>query len=133
MRSPTRRAGPSPIAPTTRGRRRCYRTGDEGYLDGAGLLHYIGRYDLQLKVNGYRIELGDIEQNLNALPEVALSCVVPVERDGACTALAAFVVPAVASRRTVPSPGSLNPSSRRCSPPTWCPAPSPTATGFPPT
>lgn len=72
--------------------RQCYRTGDEGFLSPDGQLHYIGRYDLQLKVNGYRIELGDIEENLNALPQVAISCVVPVVKDGVNTALAAHIV-----------------------------------------
>ena len=56
------------------------------------MLHYRCRFDLQLKVNGYRIELGDIEENLAALPQVAQCCVVPVERGGAYTALAANVV-----------------------------------------
>lgn len=74
--------------------RKCYRTGDEGFVTEDGQLHYIGRYDLQLKVNGYRIELGDIEENLNALPQVAMSCVVPVVKDGINTALAAHVVAA---------------------------------------
>lgn len=71
---------------------RCYRTGDEGFLTEGGMLHYVGRYDLQVKVNGYRIELGDIEENLEAFDEVAMCCVVPVERNGVNTALAAHVV-----------------------------------------
>ncbi len=72
--------------------RMCYLTGDAGFLDGQGMLHYRGRFDLQLKVNGYRIELGDIEENLAAMPQVASCCVVPVNRNGANTALAAHVV-----------------------------------------
>ena len=74
---------------------RCYRTGDEGFLDAHGQLHYCGRFDLQLKVNGYRIELGDIEENLNSLPQVAGCCVLPVKRNGMVTSLCAHVVPAV--------------------------------------
>ena len=73
---------------------RCYRTGDEGFLDADGMLHYLGRFDLQLKLNGYRIELGDVEENLGSLPDVAACCVVPVLRGDTCTALAAHVVPA---------------------------------------
>ena len=50
---------------------------------------------MQLKVNGYRIELGDIEENLNSLPQVAGCCVLPVKRNGMVTSLCAHVVPAV--------------------------------------
>lgn len=73
---------------------RCYRTGDEGYLDEDGMLHYFGRLDLQVKVNGFRIELGDIEENLVSLPQVSSACVVVRKRGGVPTALAAHVVPA---------------------------------------
>ncbi len=72
--------------------RMCYLTGDAGFVDQDGMLHYRGRFDLQLKVNGYRIELGDIEENLTALPQVASCAVVPVNRNGSNTALAAHVV-----------------------------------------
>jgi len=40
-----------------------YRTGDKGYLKD-GMLYYCGRIDLQIKLHGYRIELGDIESHL---------------------------------------------------------------------
>jgi D-alanine--poly(phosphoribitol) ligase subunit 1 len=69
-----------------------YRTGDEGYFDEQGLLHYLGRLDLQVKVNGFRIELEEIEATLNRAPEVFASCVVPVERNGIYTALAAHLI-----------------------------------------
>ncbi|MDD6651544.1 MAG: amino acid adenylation domain-containing protein [Eggerthellales bacterium] len=72
---------------------RCYRTGDEGYLDDQGVLQYCGRFDLQLKVGGYRIELGDIEENLASLPQVAACCVLPVSRNGMVSSLCAHVVP----------------------------------------
>ncbi len=72
--------------------RMCYLTGDAGFIDEDGMLQYRGRFDLQLKVNGYRIELGDIEENLAALPQVASCAVVPVNRNGSNTALAAHVV-----------------------------------------
>ncbi len=42
---------------------RTYKTGDAGYIKD-GLLFYDGRIDLQVKINGYRIELEDIENNL---------------------------------------------------------------------
>ena len=69
-----------------------YRTGDEGYLDESGMLHYLGRLDLQVKVNGYRIELEEIEETLKKTDQVLFACVVPVERRGSNVALAAHVV-----------------------------------------
>ncbi|UOX90018.1 amino acid adenylation domain-containing protein [Amycolatopsis sp. FBCC-B4732] len=40
---------------------RVYRTGDLGYRDAAGRLHFIGRSDNQVKLRGNRIELEEIE------------------------------------------------------------------------
>lgn len=73
---------------------RTYRTGDEGYLDEDGMLHYHGRIDLQIKLNGFRIELGDIEENLHKLDSVAQAAVVPAKKDGVITHLVAHVVSA---------------------------------------
>jgi len=48
-----------------------YRTGDVGRLVGPyGLLEFHGRRDDQVKVNGYRIELGDVESALYSHPNV---------------------------------------------------------------
>lgn len=74
--------------------RRSYRTGDEVTLDETGMLHFHGRLDLQIKLHGFRIELGDIESTLAGLPQVRAAAVLPVVRDGAVARLAAFVVPA---------------------------------------
>lgn len=41
----------------------CYKTGDIGYIEN-DLLYCKGRKDNQIKYKGYRIELGDIENNL---------------------------------------------------------------------
>ncbi len=72
---------------------RAYRTGDWGrWRDGQ--LYFEGRQDGQVKLHGYRIELADIEANLNALDEVRDCVVVPVLKAGAVQSLAAFVVPA---------------------------------------
>lgn len=73
--------------------RRSYRTGDEVTRDEDGLYYYHGRYDLQIKLHGYRIELGDIESTLGALPEVHMVCVLPVIRDGSISHLVALIVP----------------------------------------
>src|SRR2546426_251862 len=70
---------------------RAYRTGDFGRFRN-GLLFFEGRMDEQIKLSGYRIELGDVEANLRALATVRDAVVLPVIKDGAAQSLAAFVV-----------------------------------------
>lgn len=43
-----------------------YRTGDLVRLDEAGLLHFLGRKDRQIKTRGYRVELDEVEALLIA-------------------------------------------------------------------
>jgi D-alanine--poly(phosphoribitol) ligase subunit 1 len=68
-----------------------YRTGDWGRCRD-GLVFFEGRMDGQIKLHGYRIELGDMEANLRELPKVADVVVLPVEKGGKVDSLAAFVV-----------------------------------------
>jgi D-alanine--poly(phosphoribitol) ligase subunit 1 len=70
---------------------RAYRTGDWGRFRD-GLLFFEGRMDEQIKLTGYRIELGDVEANLRALAQVRDAVAVPVIKNGAVQSLAAFVV-----------------------------------------
>lgn len=53
-----------------------YRTGDVGYRDEQERFHVAGRLDNQIKFRGHRIELGDIEAGLMALPSVEQAAVV---------------------------------------------------------
>lgn len=46
---------------------RCYLTGDLGFLDNTGCLHYRGREDGQVKVRGMRIETEGIRQVLSLI------------------------------------------------------------------
>ncbi|MCY7294923.1 non-ribosomal peptide synthetase [Alteromonas sp. a30] len=56
--------------------RRYYRTGDLVRVGEDGLFHYYGRIDKQVKVNGYRIELAEIEEALHAVTGThAVACV----------------------------------------------------------
>lgn len=71
--------------------RRCYRSGDTGRLSG-GLLYCGGRLDLQIKLHGYRIELGDIEQNLMKIAGINAAAAVPETRDGRVRSLTAYIV-----------------------------------------
>jgi D-alanine--poly(phosphoribitol) ligase subunit 1 len=71
--------------------RRTYRTGDRGRFRD-DLLFFEGRMDSQVKISGYRIELGDVEANLLALAPVRAAVVIPAIKNGAAPSLAAFVV-----------------------------------------
>lgn len=53
---------------------RFYRTGDLGYFDEEGLLYFCGRKDFQIKHMGHRIELEEIEQALDMVPNLKRSC-----------------------------------------------------------
>ncbi|MEV7673176.1 amino acid adenylation domain-containing protein [Streptomyces sp. NPDC088752] len=61
---------------------RMYRTGDLARLRADGQLDFLGRQDHQVKVRGNRIELGEVETALWAVPGVG-DAVVTVDRDGA--------------------------------------------------
>src|SRR6266702_7296815 len=69
---------------------RAYKTGDLGRFCDS-LLFFEGRIDEQIKLSGYRIELGDVEANLHALPSVRDAVVIPVIKNGAAQSLTAFV------------------------------------------
>ena len=71
--------------------KRCYKTGDEGYMI-KGLLHYCGRMDFQVKLNGYRIELEDIENNLRNIDFIEKAVVLPVYKNDKIQYLAAAVI-----------------------------------------
>lgn len=71
---------------------RAYRTGDEGYVKDDGNYYIVGRIDQQIKLHGYRIELGDIEQNLLKVEGISGAAVVPKESGGKIRHLVAFIV-----------------------------------------
>jgi len=56
-----------------------YRTGDLGRQDKQGKIHFCGRLDNQTKINGVRIEVGEIENVLVRHESVNDAVVVPVE------------------------------------------------------
>ncbi|MEV6576061.1 amino acid adenylation domain-containing protein [Streptomyces sp. NPDC051577] len=53
-----------------------YRTGDRVTQDGRGDLVHLGRLDSQVKISGYRVELGEIEEALRRHPGVVDAVVV---------------------------------------------------------
>ncbi|KAF3810065.1 Nonribosomal peptide synthetase dtxS1 [Colletotrichum gloeosporioides] len=46
---------------------RCYRTGDLGRMNPDGSIDFLGRKDSQVKINGQRVELGEIEHQIKEL------------------------------------------------------------------
>ncbi|MDF9811413.1 amino acid adenylation domain-containing protein [Streptomyces sp. SPB162] len=64
------------------GGERVYLTGDLGYRDGEGLLHFLGRRDNQIKLRGYRIELEEVEAAASAVLG-GRSCAVVLDREAA--------------------------------------------------
>lgn len=69
---------------------RAYKTGDLGYyIDGN--LYYCGRKDFQIKLNGFRIEIEDIENNLIKVNNVKNAAVVPIIKEDKIAYLTAFV------------------------------------------
>ncbi|MBS1203890.1 MAG: D-alanine--poly(phosphoribitol) ligase [Proteobacteria bacterium] len=70
---------------------RGYKTGDLGYEDG--LLYCQGRNDSQIKLNGYRIEINEIENRLLAMSGIREAVVLPLMKTGGgVLRIAAFCV-----------------------------------------
>lgn len=70
---------PDPWAPQPGGR--LYASGDLAVADAGGGLHFLGRRDHQVKVRGFRVELGEIEAALRAQPGIR-EAAVDLRRDG---------------------------------------------------
>ena len=58
---------------------RLYKTGDLVRLLGDGNIEYIGRNDFQIKIRGFRVELGEVETALNGFAEVKSAVVLALE------------------------------------------------------
>ena len=59
-----------------------YRTGDVALRDAAGQLQFLGRDDAQVKIMGYRVELGEVEHALLQASGAAAALAGVLERDG---------------------------------------------------
>src|SRR5207253_1837167 len=76
---------------------RLYRTGDRVRYLADGSLDFLGRLDHQVKLRGFRIEMGEIESVLSALPGVREAVVVVREDRFGGRRLVAYVVGDVAA------------------------------------
>ncbi|MBX3361748.1 MAG: amino acid adenylation domain-containing protein [Phycisphaeraceae bacterium] len=69
-----------------------FKTGDLARRSRDGVVEYMGRADYQVKVRGFRIEIGDVEQAIIAHPEVGETVVI-ARRQGNDNRLIAYVAP----------------------------------------
>ncbi|GLZ33759.1 hypothetical protein Lesp02_59470 [Lentzea sp. NBRC 105346] len=74
------------------GETRVYRSGDLARRLPGGDVEYLGRGDAQVKIQGYRIEIGDIEFALSSHPDVASVVVQAFVRRSGAKALAGYYV-----------------------------------------
>jgi amino acid adenylation domain-containing protein len=75
-----------------RGTVRLYRTGDLGRWNDRGKLEFYGRLDHQVKINGFRVELAEIEKVLQRCPGVKDAAVLGVGVTNHQKRLYAFLV-----------------------------------------
>ncbi|WP_431955980.1 amino acid adenylation domain-containing protein [Nocardia lijiangensis] len=73
---------------------RMYRTGDLVRRVSQNRLEYVGRNDSQVKLHGIRVEPGEVDTVLRAVPGVAMAVTVPRRGPTGDLALAAYVAPA---------------------------------------
>jgi non-ribosomal peptide synthetase-like protein len=70
--------------------KRIYRTGDVGRINEAGEVEFHGRIDTQVKLRGYRVELGEIEAVISQLPQIGQAVVHTWEPEPGTTELVAY-------------------------------------------
>ncbi|USP74910.1 nonribosomal peptide synthetase 4 [Curvularia clavata] len=81
------------------GENRIYRTGDLVQYDPDGSIHYKGRRDHQIKLAGQRMELGEVEHNLQS-DDIVHQVAVQLPKNGPCAKKLTAVVSFTASTRT---------------------------------
>lgn len=72
------------------GEGRIYKTGDLGYINSENEIIFCGRKDDQIKLNGQRVELGEIENAISEIEGVTLSSVVVRQNKEETQVLCAF-------------------------------------------
>ncbi|MBQ0140595.1 MAG: D-alanine--poly(phosphoribitol) ligase subunit DltA [Kurthia sp.] len=70
---------------------RMYKTGDLAY-EKDGFIFYAGRSDFQIKLHGYRMEIEEIEKQIENLDEVMGCIVIPIKKGDEIISLTACVV-----------------------------------------
>lgn len=75
----------------TIGNKSYYRTGDRVYQDESGKLFFLGRRDLQVQINGYRVELNEIEALVQKWFSMNAVAAEKVEKNGQTTGLLLYI------------------------------------------
>ena len=75
---------------------RIYRTGDVGRYRPGGIIEFLGRSDHQVKIQGHRVELGEIETVLCAHPSVSKVVAAVQKVEGRSPQLVVYIVRATA-------------------------------------
>jgi len=68
-----------------------YRTGDLGMLDEEGDFLYCGRIDFQVKIQGFRVELGEIEHHVRNYTNLVNVAALPFQNSSGTTQLHLFL------------------------------------------
>ncbi|WP_046776525.1 non-ribosomal peptide synthetase [Streptomyces yangpuensis] len=82
---------------------RMYRTGDQARRSAEGLLEYVGRVDRQVKLRGFRVEIGEVEHALGALAGVTAAAVTLHEAAPGDHRLAGYVTGAAVRPADLPA------------------------------
>ncbi|HEY9907622.1 MAG TPA: amino acid adenylation domain-containing protein, partial [Thermosynechococcaceae cyanobacterium] len=61
---------PNPFSPSPTASSRLYKTGDRTCYRSDGTIEFLGRIDNQIKIRGFRVELGEIEATLQRHPAI---------------------------------------------------------------
>ena len=77
-----------------------YRTGDLARIDEFGQVHCLGRADDQIKIRGFRVELGEIEAALCDLDGIGTAAVILRAEDG-IDQLIAFIAAEIDSKQPI--------------------------------
>ena len=83
------------------GDQRIYFSGDLGRMEPDGCLFHLGRKDFQVKVRGYRVEIGEVETALLEHPAVKEVAAAGRKMPSGDTQLVAYVVPTAGQMPTV--------------------------------
>jgi amino acid adenylation domain-containing protein len=73
--------------------RRVYLTGDLARQNREGLLEFLGRRDSEVKINGFRVDTGEVEHALRGLPDLRDCAVLAIETSAGAKSLVCFHCP----------------------------------------